>query len=798
MSDTREHRLRFDECELDLASRQLWRDGELVSLQPRVYDLLAYLIAERRRAVDKEAIQDAVWGGVIVTETALTRAIMKARRAVGDNADKQAVIRTVHGHGYQFVAPVQDDTASEPPTPASDAIPAPDARSSTDPGAASATSMPASKLRWFVAGIVAVVLIGMALLWRPSPEVNGLRIAVMPVHNATGNKEYEWARLGLMGFANDLFKNSTDLKIVAAADVVGLVDDNGWSGQYDERRTGDAVNRMQRAYGASHVLMSELEDNAGNLRLNYWLADTRGNTSTGTMVSEQTTELVEGLVRSITTAVGHRRHLQTQFPLGTDDPFINEAYARAMSFSLEGRCADALPLFEVVKAKGGTVSRAHFEWANCSRILGNWKEAESAFTDLLKQLESTKPDGLRAEILNRLGTLYHHTGRRDDALIAYNLGFDEAVKANDKVTQGQSLTSLAILAKDRSDYAGARQLIARATVAYRESGREILPGQLYSTLANTAMSEGKLSQAQEHLEQALSNYRELGDRRNEAKMLNNFGYLRRLQGRYEDAEPYHLKSLAIRREIGDKVGQGRILGMLSTLYAQAGRFDEAKTSAVDAVNIAREANDQLFLATGLAQVASAERGLGNLDAAQDAYEEALLRFQNIEDHKRTAQVQLRLAKIEMDKEKIAAAESRIDNVLNEAMEKQMHEPAIEAMQYAGDIAIMQGKPDTAIAWFARALTMIDNTGFTANKEQISIDLTQLYLDQNNTSDAEPLLGYIMVQDPTPASLKVQARFAYVKKDYERAVNLMSSAKDLAKSDWSPEDSQILTRYQQAR
>ena len=97
MSETSPNVIRFNDCEFDPDRRELRRNGEIVPLEPRVFALLLYLIEQRHRAVDKDEIQDSVWSGVIVSETALTRAIMKARRAVGDSADAQAVIRTVHG-----------------------------------------------------------------------------------------------------------------------------------------------------------------------------------------------------------------------------------------------------------------------------------------------------------------------------------------------------------------------------------------------------------------------------------------------------------------------------------------------------------------------------------------------------------------------------------------------------------------------------------------------------------------------------------------------------------------------------
>jgi TolB-like protein len=95
---------RFAGCELDLGRRELRRAGEVVPLQPKVFDLLVYLATHRDRAVGKAEIQEAIWADVVVSEASLTQAIRKARRALGDEADQQGIIRTVHGHGYRFIA----------------------------------------------------------------------------------------------------------------------------------------------------------------------------------------------------------------------------------------------------------------------------------------------------------------------------------------------------------------------------------------------------------------------------------------------------------------------------------------------------------------------------------------------------------------------------------------------------------------------------------------------------------------------------------------------------------------------
>jgi len=92
---------------INLANREVLANGREVKVQQRVFDLLSYLIENRDRAVGKDELLDKIWIRRITTEAALTRAIMKARKAVGDDAHSQSVIKTLHGHGYRFVAQLQ-------------------------------------------------------------------------------------------------------------------------------------------------------------------------------------------------------------------------------------------------------------------------------------------------------------------------------------------------------------------------------------------------------------------------------------------------------------------------------------------------------------------------------------------------------------------------------------------------------------------------------------------------------------------------------------------------------------------
>jgi TolB-like protein len=96
----------FGEYELEPDSRTLRRRGERTPIEPKVFDLFTYLIEHRERVVSTDELLDALWPGVSVTPAALSRAVQKARQAVGDDGEQQAVLRTEYGHGFQFVAEV--------------------------------------------------------------------------------------------------------------------------------------------------------------------------------------------------------------------------------------------------------------------------------------------------------------------------------------------------------------------------------------------------------------------------------------------------------------------------------------------------------------------------------------------------------------------------------------------------------------------------------------------------------------------------------------------------------------------
>jgi DNA-binding winged helix-turn-helix (wHTH) protein/tetratricopeptide (TPR) repeat protein len=101
---------------VDPGLARLERGGQAQALQPKILGVLLHLIQHRDRVVTREELFASVWPGVVVSDSALTRAVSVLRSALGENAADSRVIRTVARRGYRLVAEVEE--LAERPAPA--------------------------------------------------------------------------------------------------------------------------------------------------------------------------------------------------------------------------------------------------------------------------------------------------------------------------------------------------------------------------------------------------------------------------------------------------------------------------------------------------------------------------------------------------------------------------------------------------------------------------------------------------------------------------------------------------------
>lgn len=102
----------FGEYELDTRLFELRRNGELVPVEPQVFNLLTYLAQHRDRIISRQELLDHLWTGKVVTDSTISSRIKAARKAIGDSGDEQNSIATYHRRGYRFIAEVKEERAN--------------------------------------------------------------------------------------------------------------------------------------------------------------------------------------------------------------------------------------------------------------------------------------------------------------------------------------------------------------------------------------------------------------------------------------------------------------------------------------------------------------------------------------------------------------------------------------------------------------------------------------------------------------------------------------------------------------
>jgi DNA-binding winged helix-turn-helix (wHTH) protein/TolB-like protein len=111
------------EYTIDTARYRITSGDAVIPAEPKVFDLLIYLIRHRDRVLSREELFREVWDGREVSDATLSNHVKSARKILGDSGELQQTILTIRGRGYQFVAPVTlipeaADPAVKPAAPA--------------------------------------------------------------------------------------------------------------------------------------------------------------------------------------------------------------------------------------------------------------------------------------------------------------------------------------------------------------------------------------------------------------------------------------------------------------------------------------------------------------------------------------------------------------------------------------------------------------------------------------------------------------------------------------------------------
>jgi len=233
----------FRNFRLNPVARELFRDGQPVSVPASAFDCLVYLVENRHRTIARDELIGAIWGRADVSENLLAQTIVRLRRTFDDTGSEQHTIRTITRVGYRWMADTrpEPDSSSDADTPVLEA-----ARPIVDNGAqegralegASDGALPIAPLAPQRAGrrvvlvvgtLLAVMVILGSLFWvRPGQRVQNISrpaatvtTVVLPAE-VKATDEWQWLRLGLMDRVSTRLAHG-GLPVMPSASVMAML-----------------------------------------------------------------------------------------------------------------------------------------------------------------------------------------------------------------------------------------------------------------------------------------------------------------------------------------------------------------------------------------------------------------------------------------------------------------------------------------------------------------------------------------------------------------------------------------------
>ena len=227
----------IDGWSVDPSSLRIARGGQEVKLEPKVMAVLEYLASQPGQVVSRQELEDSVWAGTVVGYDAISNAVIKLRKAFGDDAQNSKIIETIPKAGYRLIPMVECLIgASGPQSQVRIADSAVSSGVTESPNVDAPIQSPRSKFGSTQAVVLLLLLIVAVLVFEPwesrvepaeiermaFPLPDKPSIAVLPFNNLSASTEQEYF---VDGFTEDLITDLSklpDLFVVARNSVFYL------------------------------------------------------------------------------------------------------------------------------------------------------------------------------------------------------------------------------------------------------------------------------------------------------------------------------------------------------------------------------------------------------------------------------------------------------------------------------------------------------------------------------------------------------------------------------------------------
>jgi DNA-binding winged helix-turn-helix (wHTH) protein/tetratricopeptide (TPR) repeat protein len=440
-------RYRFGEFLLDPPSRALRCGDSLLTLSPKVFDCIVYLIEDRDRAIGGDEIAAAVWGRADIADVQLRQLMRKVRRALHDDGGRQMAVRTIPHFGFHWVA----ETAVEDAEDFHSTVALPHglaSRRQIDDQPAPRTPLsPSSKARSMVSAIriaasgclLTLLILPLAADDRMSPstiavaarsvhrddatgQISRDAIGVLPVEvQSASDADGAWIRLGLMDLIASDLRNAS-LPVLPSSNVVAL----------DRDLATDAAltQRVRAATNARNLVLPSAVQTGDRWNVRLDMTDGEGRLHT---VQAQSSDIVTAahdasdrllvlLGKSRTVDFAARSPSKAQLLQRIEAAMLVDDYdAARRQIEAAPRALRELPELQIATA-------------SAEIALHENDKASARLTTLLETVSAEADPVLRARALTGLATIH----RRESAAIAW---LTEAIGLLDKQEEPRYLAA---------------------------------------------------------------------------------------------------------------------------------------------------------------------------------------------------------------------------------------------------------------------------------------------------------------------------------------------------------------------
>jgi len=392
----------FQSFRLDAADQCLWRGQERMSIPPKAFDVLRYLVENPVRLVTQDELLQKLWPETYVNPEAIRKYILDIRKILGERPDKPEFIETVTKRGYRFIAPVTD----EPATPESDSATHAEPTPQTAPSKLTEWRQ-RFRTHYFqmiviipILAVVAVAATAGHFWFTPKkatlPPLTANSIAVLPFADVSPGKDQEYFSDGLSEQLIHKLAKVSGLKVV------------GRSSAFAFKGKNEDLRNVGRKLGVAHVLEGSVRREGNHVRITAQLVKAEDGFQLWSQTYDREINDVfavqDEIARAASAALqpkllGSGQTLASTVPLHSVNPEAYQAYLQANYFwgrgTGEGDVAKALAYADQAIRLDEKYAPA---WALRASVLNVM--AESGLTDVTDGFRKARDDAERSIALD--------------------------------------------------------------------------------------------------------------------------------------------------------------------------------------------------------------------------------------------------------------------------------------------------------------------------------------------------------------------------------------------------------------